>query len=123
MTDEPPIPANDVEKPLVPSELVGTPDKALFHLGQVVATPGALRVLEEIGVAPLSLICRHQCGDWGDLEDQDRWTNNSALINSGRLFSAYDLTRQGTAGPCTERIWIITEADRSSTCVLLPSEY
>ncbi len=123
MTDEPRIPANDVGKPLVPSKLAGRPDKALFHLGQVVATPGVLRVLEEIGVAPLSLIFRHQCGDWGDLEDQDRWTNNSALINSGRLLSAYDLTRQDASGPHMQRIYVITESDRSSTCVLLASEY
>ncbi len=123
MTDEPRIPEIDVGKPLVPNKLAGRPDKALFHLGQVVATPGALRVLEEIGVTPLSLICRHQCGDWGDLEDQDRWINNSALINSGRLFSAYDLTRQGTSEPCTERIWVITEAGRAVTTLLLPSEY
>ena len=88
--------------------------RALFPLGRVVATPGALAVLapEE----PLTLIQRHQSGDWGEVDPHDQRANNQAFKDGTRLLSAYT-----TAGG--ERLWIITEADRSSTCLLLPSEY
>ena len=87
-----------------------------FPLGQIVATPGALDALEKTGQTPTEFIKRHVAGDWGDLCDEDKQTNEDALTNGGRIFSAYHLN-DGT------KIWIITEADRSSTCVLLPSEY
>ena len=61
------------------------------------------------------LLARHQGGDWGDVGAEDRRFNGNALRNGGRLFSAYDTS----AG----RVWIITEADRRVTTVLLPSEY
>ena len=85
----------------------------VVDLGLVLVTPGVLEALDEAWVAEL-LAC-HQGGDWGDVAAEDRRLNGSALRNGGRLFSAYDTF----AG----RVWIITEADRSATTVLLPSEY
>jgi hypothetical protein len=87
----------------------------LFPLGRIVATPGALELLAATGTDPAELLARHQAGDWGDLGAFDRRENDRALRTGARLFSAYD-TPEG-------RLWIITEADRSSTCLLLPSEY
>ncbi len=106
----------------------------LFQLGQLVATPGALRLLARFGVAPLTLIQRHVCGDWGDLDDTDRYRNDVALIHGARLFSCYIVSRPTGAGIGTgadtgtgaspdgagEKIWLITEADRSVTTLLLP---
>lgn len=86
-----------------------------FPLGQVVATPGALEALryDDLG----SLMDRHARGDWGDVCDEDKRLNDRALKDGTRLLSAYTLM-DGTT-----RIWIITEADRSATTVLLPEEY
>ncbi len=88
---------------------------ALFPLGVVVATPGALAALDLASVDPSKLLARHQNGDWGDLCAEDQKMNDRDLREGGRLFSAYDTP----AG----RVWIITEADRSSTCILKPEEY
>jgi hypothetical protein len=85
----------------------------VVDLGLVLATPGILRELDEAWVA--ELLARHQGGDWGDVGAEDRHLNDRALRSGGRLFSAY-YTEAG-------RVWIITEADRSATTVLLPSEY
>ena len=85
-----------------------------FPLGAVVATPGALDVVNPLELN--RLLHRHATGDWGDLGPEDRAANDAALHNGGRIFSAY----QCASG---QRIWVITEADRSSTCFLLPSEY
>jgi hypothetical protein len=87
-----------------------------FSLGQIVATPGALEVFEKTGQSPTEFLSIHNTGNWGDLCDEDKQTNEQSLVDGGRIFSAYHLN-DGT------KIWIITEADRSSTCVLLPSEY
>ena len=84
-----------------------------FELGRVVATPGALDMFGHEGI--YVLLRRHAGGDWGDLDGHDRRENERALRDGARLLSAYDTP----AGRC----WIITEADRSSTCILLPSEY
>ena len=88
-----------------------------FVLGRVVATPGALEALERAGVTPLRLLGRHETGDWGDLGDEDKAANESALLTGERILSSYNLP--GT----DERIWIITEWDRSATTLLLPEEY
>jgi hypothetical protein len=88
----------------------------LFDLGQTVATPGALDALVEAGICGAALLHRHHRGDWGDLDAEDIESNNAALKNGSRLFSAYQVTEQ-------IKIWIITEADRSVTTLLLPSEY
>lgn len=87
-----------------------------FNLGQTVATPGALEALNESGQSPIEFIRRHFAGDWGDVDDEDKQTNEDALIHGDRLLSAYSTTK-GT------KLWVITEADRSSTCILLPDEY
>jgi hypothetical protein len=89
----------------------------LFSLGQIVATPGALQALERAGQLASHFLLKHALGDWGDLLcDEDKAANDEALADDLRILSAYRL-EDGT------RIWIITEADRSSTCCLLPSEY
>ena len=88
--------------------------KALFNPGQIVATPGALS-LAESGVNLQVYLFRHLSGDWGNLEEEDKQENQFSLENGFRLLSAY-ATQQG-------RLWIITEADRSSTTFLLPEEY
>ena len=86
---------------------------ARFPLGRVVATPGAL---DRSHATPQTFLSRHQIGDWGDLDTADRAENEYSLEHGFRLLSAYTL-------PDGSRIWIITEADRSSTCILLPEEY
>ena len=93
-----------------------TSNSARFPLGQIVATPGALKALTEAGDSPSSFLRRHVVGDWGELDAEDRAENERSVEHGFRLLSAYALS-DGT------RIWVITEADRSSTCVLLPEEY
>jgi hypothetical protein len=93
-----------------------TSKKPLFALGQVVATPGALELLESAEKAPSHFIARHHAGNWGDaLCDEDKQLNDAALKDGSRLFSAYTVGK--------DKIWIISEADRSSTTLLLPCEY
>ena len=87
-----------------------------FPLGQLVATPGALAALEEAEQDPLELITRHVTGDWGNLEEEDKQENEFSVNRQLRILSAYKL-------PTGDKIWIITEADRSATTLLLPSEY
>jgi len=87
---------------------------ALFRLGQIVATPNALRSLSQDDV--LRGIQRHQSGDWGDVDVHDRNANDRALTDGTRLFSVY----HSDAGL---KFWIITEADRSVTTVLMPEDY
>ena len=89
---------------------------ARFPLGQIVATPGALVALEEAGASPGTLLKRHVTGDWGGVDEHDRQENEFSVAQGFRLLSAYTLSN-GT------KLWIITEADRSSTTILLPSEY
>lgn len=89
--------------------------RALFPLGVMVATPGALAALSAAGASPLSIVARHARGDWGLVCDDDAATNREALRTGARLLSAYDV---GAA-----RVWVITEADRSATTILLPEEY
>ena len=90
------------------------PSVGKFSLGQVVATPGALEGIPQEEV--IAALRRHHHGDWGELCPEDREENDRSLLDGGRLFSAY-ASQAGT------RFWIITEADRSVTTVLLPDEY
>lgn len=90
--------------------------KPKFPLGQVVATPGALEALEESAQSPLDFLHRHVAGDWGLVDKDDQAANDVALQEGSRILSAYK-TLKGV------KIWVITEADRSSTCILLPEEY
>lgn len=93
----------------------GNPDStASFALGQTVITRGALDVLSNEDV--LRALARHARGDWGDVCDEDRAANDEALRYGSRLLSSYH-TASG------RKFWIITEADRSATTVLLPEEY
>jgi hypothetical protein len=87
---------------------------AKFKLGRIVSTPNALNQLtyDEI----LAGLQRHITGDWGDMDEHDRAANDNALIDGTRLLSVYH-TDAGV------KFWIITEADRSSTCILLPEDY
>jgi hypothetical protein len=90
---------------------------APFPLGRVVATPGALEVLAETGTDAQALLVRHQSGDWGEVPPEDARENRTSVERGFRVISSY------TVGEDGERVWIITEADRSSTCLLLPREY
>ena len=87
-----------------------------FSLGRVVATPGALQALEEAGQEPEEFLNRHDRGDWGDVPEADKHENDFSLQHGFRILSAYT-TNAG------ERIWVLTEADRSATTILLPEEY
>lgn len=91
----------------------GTP---LLPLGQVLATPGAVELLRSLQLTPLRFVLRHMGGDWGDVCEEDRQANAEALVQGARVMSVYELGS-------TQRLWIITEADRSSTTLLLPEEY
>lgn len=95
------------------SPRAGTPP---FALGRVVGTPGALALLARYDIAPQTLIARHAAGDFGNLQEPDWQANLDALNAGGRIVSAYAI------GPDAV-IWIITEADRAATTVLLPTEY
>ena len=87
-----------------------------FPLGRVVATPGALRALEQAEQLPAEFLDRHVNGDWGDVPEADQQENEFSVEHGFRILSAYTTS----AG---EQIWILTEADRSATTILLPSEY
>ncbi len=88
----------------------------LLELGATVATPGALEALEQAGVSPASLLVRHQSGDWGEVPKEDARENERSLKHGYRVLSSYPLGEG-------RKVWIITEADRSATTILLPSEY
>jgi hypothetical protein len=90
--------------------------KAKFDLGMIVTTPGAFLALKKARESALGFLMRHEAGDWGEIPPED-WEENEFSLNTElRLISAYRL-RNGT------RLWIITEADRSLTTILLPEEY
>jgi hypothetical protein len=88
----------------------------LFTLGQVVATPGGIKALEDAKLSAWDLLSRHCNGDFGDLDAEDRQSNLDAIQHGDRILSAYPLNTG-------DRVWVITEADRSSTCILRPDEY
>ena len=90
--------------------------KPLFDLGQIVATPGALDAMAKTGDDPGVFLGRHVTGDWGDLDAEDKAENDYSLPRHLRLFSAYKLSDG-------RKVWVITEADRSATTLLLPEEY
>jgi hypothetical protein len=88
----------------------------LFLPGQVVATPAALELLQRHREAPETFLRRHLQGDWGDICSEDSELNNDALKVGKRVHSAYALSP-------TDKLWVITEADRSVTTLLLPNDY
>lgn len=89
-----------------------------FKLGQCVSTIGAADALNESGEMAFRFLARHACGDWGDLDEEDRQSNEAGLSEDdpARLMSEYH-TSKGV------RLWVITEWDRSVTTILLPEEY
>lgn len=90
--------------------------RAQFSPGRIYATPGALAALETAQGDGLALVARHLHGDWGDLTPEDAAANDEALVAGERLLSAYHL-------PTGVKVWVITEADRRATTLLLPAEY
>ena len=96
--------------------MIATLKKISLPLGRVVATPGALEEITKAGQSPSEFLDRHCKGDWGDVCGDDWARNDQAMEDGDRILSAYT-TRDGV------KLWIITEWDRSSTCVLLPGEY
>ncbi|PQV51902.1 hypothetical protein [Paraburkholderia sp. BL21I4N1] len=89
----------------------------LFPLGRLLATPGAIDLLDRTGTNATSLLHRHQCGDFGDLCASDVQANRDAILTGARILSCYRI------GARQEKVWVITEADRDATTILLPSEY
>jgi hypothetical protein len=89
--------------------------RALFALGKIVATPGALELMKMSNIDGLAFLQRHVTGDWGDLDEEDKEENNLSVQKGYRILSAY--------GRGKNRLWIITEADRSVITILQPDEY
>ena len=87
-----------------------------FYPGLILTTPGALEAFRSAGEEPWPYLIRHLSRDWGELDEEDRAENEKALVYGLRLLSAYHL-KDGT------KFWVITEADRTVTTFLLPSEY
>jgi hypothetical protein len=105
--------------PTIPTSTSPSPhsNPPLFPLGQLLATPGAIALLNDLGRTPFEFVTRHRSGDWGALDEEDVQANVAALHYGYRLLSSYDLGGDG------QKLWIITEADRSATTLLLPEEY
>jgi hypothetical protein len=91
-------------------------DRLLFELGALAVTADAAQAAALAGVRLVDLLIRHLGADWGDLDDSDQAANTEALATGGRLLSSYHLATGAD-------IWIITDADRASTTVLIASEY
>lgn len=87
-----------------------------FELGQVVMTVGASEALLHAQHVPPEFLLRHKHGDWGELCAEDQRENERSLRGGGRLLSAYHTRHE-------EKLWVITEWDRSATTLLLPAEY
>jgi hypothetical protein len=90
--------------------------RRVFELGHILATPGALAALQKAGQEPHDFLARHVACDWGDLSDEDQKANEYSLEHGLRLLSSY----RTNAG---DKLWIITESDRTATTLLLPEEY
>jgi hypothetical protein len=93
-----------------------TPSPVRFELGRLFMTPGAIEALEEAGQSPQEMISRHARLEQGALSDEDHKENLFGVDKHLRIFSAYKTTKG-------EKLWVITEADRSVTTILLPDEY
>ena len=99
-------------------EITTSPARRLlprFALGMLTATPGAMDVLQNQPGLIQSMICRHACGDWGILEEEDKEANEQAVQQGGRILSVY-IERE-------TKFYVITSSERTDTCILLPSEY
>jgi len=91
----------------------------LFPLGNVVITTNALNTLTEANPEAsyemVKILGRHQYGDWGIVDNEDKRSNDDAVKNGSRILSAYEI--EGI------KVWVITEYDRSITTILLPEDY
>ena len=87
-----------------------------LKLGRIVATAKALEALGSAGVDPRDLLARHQSGDWGEVPPEDARENELSLEQGFRILSSYSL-------PTGQRLWVLTEADRSVTTLLRPQDY
>jgi hypothetical protein len=85
-------------------------------MGRPAITPAAEAALNAAGIHPVRLLARHIHGDWGDVLAEDMATNELALLSGARLLSSYTI-------PGGRKVWVITEADRSVTTILLPEDY
>ena len=92
-----------------------------IRLGRTVITPGALALAESGAFAHAALLARHERGDWGEVPPEDVEANEDALVNGDRLMSVYPVKLDDSWQ--WVKIWVITEADRSVTTILLPDEY
>jgi hypothetical protein len=90
--------------------------RILFAAGMVCCTPAALLKLLRFSVSGANLLERHTTGDFGNLCEEDKARNTEAAASGGRVFSSYEIAPD-------VKVWVITEADRSATTILLPSEY
>lgn len=94
----------------------------LFPLGQIVATATVLETVSYVRI--MTALARHASGNWGCVDPEDAETNQLALAQGDRILSAYPIDpEKPCAGFGENCLWIITEADRSVTTILLPSEY
>lgn len=91
----------------------------MFSIGNVVATPGALDLLDRHALNAATILRRHMWGDFGTVCAEDRAANLAAIGNGARILSAYEVGPDGK----TEKVWVLTEGDRSTTTLLLPCEY
>lgn len=135
MNDSPATASDDPQHEPVNPRCTLITNAAKFELGQLVATPGALALMERSKTNPALIVSRHMHADWGDICQEDQALNDQALIDRSRLMSVYRLVSPETlaATPSKNRsnlptVWIITEAvgedgRRASTCILLPEEY
>ena len=96
--------------------MIATAERRIVPLGKIVATPAALEAIEDASQTPLEFLSRHRQGDWGEVCDEDWELNDRDLEEGNRLLSAYRTKK-------LVKLWVITEADRSATTLLLPSEY
>jgi hypothetical protein len=92
------------------------PEVSLFALGRITTTPGAKEILALYPGLAEALLNRHKIGDWGEVSEADAYENDMSVEHGFRILSAY-------RSPAGDRLWLITEADRSATTFLLPSEY
>ena len=112
-----PMPSTTLEH-LRPDQICDEPP-ALFSLGNVVATPPALALIQKYGASIPQLLNRHQTGDWQELCKEDRDNNWQAALGDARVLSAFNI---GSANQPV-KLWIITEWDRSVTTILRPQDY
>ncbi len=88
----------------------------MFPLGRLMATPAALRALSASGRTADQFITRHVRGDWSEMTAEDAAANTVAVFEGTRILSSYVIETE-------QSVWVITEAERSLTTVLLPSDY